>query len=381
MAQLFAEPFFTALDNDGAPLSGAKLHFYLPGTSTPLDTFTDHDLTVAHSNPVVADSAGRFAPIYLRARDYKVVLADAGGATIRTIDPVNVSADDQTIWAAGAGAARALADWFSDRENVKAFGAVGDAASGHGDGTVTAGSATLSSAGVTFSDSDLGKTVVIEGAATAGLTVNEVESAPIDNAARFDAAVSASADLTAALNDPVAGGVEPFAAAMAAGDLFVIGHRAPFSALTFEIGTAGAGGAVAWKYWDGAAWAALGGVTDGTAGFTAAAGGHGLSFGKPGDWAPRVFNPGANGDALYYVAAELTAVYATGHRSTTARSASPRRPNTGSRRARSSPSGTSPARTRRTAASRSARSTPFASTWPAPPWAASTAAAARSTGA
>ncbi len=311
MAQLFAEPFFTALDSDGAPVSGAKLHFYLPGTSTPLDTFADHDLTVAHSNPVVADSAGRFAPIYLRARDYKVVLADAGGATVRTIDPVNVSADDQTIRAAGAGSARALADWFSDRENVKAFGAVGDASAGHGDGTVTAGSATLSSAGVTFSDSDLGKTVVIEGAATAGLAINKVEAAPIDNAARFDAAVSSSADLTAALNDPVAGDVAPFSAAMAAGDLFVIGHRAPFSALTFEIGTPGEGGTVVWKYWDGAAWTALSNVTDGTAGFTAAAGGHGLSFDKPGDWAPRVFNPGANGDALYYVAAELTAVYAT----------------------------------------------------------------------
>ncbi|MDJ0608808.1 MAG: hypothetical protein QNJ67_07505, partial [Kiloniellales bacterium] len=128
----------------------------------------------------MADSAGRFAPIYLRARDYKVVLADAGGATVRTIDPVNVSADDQTIRAAGAGSARALADWFSDRENVKAFGAVGDASAGHGDGTVTAGSATLSSAGVTFSDSDLGKTVVIEGAATAGLAINKVEAAPID---------------------------------------------------------------------------------------------------------------------------------------------------------------------------------------------------------
>lgn len=89
MAKLFTDAFYTAQDENGATISGAKWNFYLTGTTTRHDTFTDNAKTVAHANPVIADSAGRFAPIYLQDADYKAVLTDAADVVIKTVDPVH----------------------------------------------------------------------------------------------------------------------------------------------------------------------------------------------------------------------------------------------------------------------------------------------------
>lgn len=93
MANRFTFPRETALDSNGAPLSGARLHFYESGTTKPADVYADTALTVPATNPVVADSAGRFPDIFLQAIDYKVVLADSGGATVWTADPVSGTVD------------------------------------------------------------------------------------------------------------------------------------------------------------------------------------------------------------------------------------------------------------------------------------------------
>lgn len=57
----------------------AKLYFYATGTSTPQNTYQDADLTTAHANPVVADSAGYFSPIFLDPSlpDYRVTLTNS----------------------------------------------------------------------------------------------------------------------------------------------------------------------------------------------------------------------------------------------------------------------------------------------------------------
>lgn len=92
MAELFKPPLFTALDSDGNPINGATLNFYLTGTTTATDVYTSPALSTPISQPVTADSAGRFANIYLdSAVTYKAVFKDASGSTIRTIDPVNVA--------------------------------------------------------------------------------------------------------------------------------------------------------------------------------------------------------------------------------------------------------------------------------------------------
>lgn len=76
-----------ALDNSGNPLPGATLDFYVTGTTTRLDTFTNFGLTTPNTNPVVADANGRFGAIYVQPRLYKVVLKTAAGVEVWTKDP------------------------------------------------------------------------------------------------------------------------------------------------------------------------------------------------------------------------------------------------------------------------------------------------------
>jgi len=116
---------------------------------------------------------------------------------------------------------------------------------------------------------------------------------------------------TAGFNDPTDANWTVFPAVEANGDYAAIGFANPFSGLVIDYanGTAGVGGTVTWKYWNGAAWAALAGVTDGTVGFTAAVGdGYMVTWTVPANWATTSLNGSAQ---LYYVIAEVTGVYAT----------------------------------------------------------------------
>lgn len=86
---IFYLPKQVAVDSTGAPLAGAKLEFYQAGTTTPTDTYTTAARDVAHTNPVVADSEGVFAAIYLgTASDYKAVLKTSGDVTVWTEDNI-----------------------------------------------------------------------------------------------------------------------------------------------------------------------------------------------------------------------------------------------------------------------------------------------------
>lgn len=95
------------------------------------------------------------------------------------------------------------------------------------------------------------------------------------------------------------------------GDYVALGLATRFSEVVFDNanGTAGVGGVIVWEYWDGSAWAALTGVTDGTTGFTiAAVNAQSLTFTVPGDWAAQVLNGSAN---LFYIRARITTVFST----------------------------------------------------------------------
>lgn len=83
-------------DDNGAPMAGALLNFYVTGTSTRKNTFSDAALTTPNANPVVADSAGRFGDIFLSSGDYKVVLTTAGGDPVWTGDPFAGNVDPTT---------------------------------------------------------------------------------------------------------------------------------------------------------------------------------------------------------------------------------------------------------------------------------------------
>lgn len=100
MAQLFSLSGQTLVDGNGAPYAAAKAAFYLTGTTTPQNTYSDAGLSSANTNPVVADANGRFPDIYLSAARYKVVLTTSADVAIDTLDPVD--ATSQLITAASA---------------------------------------------------------------------------------------------------------------------------------------------------------------------------------------------------------------------------------------------------------------------------------------
>jgi hypothetical protein len=88
MASRFTLPREQGFDANGDPLPGGKLYFYVSTTSTPLDTYSDNGLTTPNTNPVEADSAGRWGDIFLAEADYKVILTDEDDVVIWTADPV-----------------------------------------------------------------------------------------------------------------------------------------------------------------------------------------------------------------------------------------------------------------------------------------------------
>jgi hypothetical protein len=66
-------------DTNGDPCSSCRLFTYTAGTSTKLSTYSDVNLSSANTNPIVLDSAGRTAAIFLSlGTSYKFVLAAAG---------------------------------------------------------------------------------------------------------------------------------------------------------------------------------------------------------------------------------------------------------------------------------------------------------------
>jgi hypothetical protein len=87
----FVLPLAQVFTVSGRLGAGYKLHFYSSGTSTPLDSFSNDGLSVANSNPVIADAEGRFDDIFLSNVPYKVTLKDADDTLVWTADPVSTA--------------------------------------------------------------------------------------------------------------------------------------------------------------------------------------------------------------------------------------------------------------------------------------------------
>lgn len=102
------------VDVNGVPFVAGQLFFYLTGTDTPLDTYTDVDLMTANANPVVTDSSGHWPDIWLsQSQAYKVRFftpnttttpstpADPQGVQVWTRDPVGPAAGGNSTPVAG----------------------------------------------------------------------------------------------------------------------------------------------------------------------------------------------------------------------------------------------------------------------------------------
>jgi hypothetical protein len=109
---LLPVPALRAVDQDGAPMSGALLQFYLSGTTTPTPVYSDKTLGTPLANPVASDSAGLFPPIFIDpAVALRAQLYTSAMSLIQDVDPVappfNPPAGSVTAAMLAAGAALA----------------------------------------------------------------------------------------------------------------------------------------------------------------------------------------------------------------------------------------------------------------------------------
>jgi hypothetical protein len=77
MATILPTGETTFFDANGVPLAGGTVEFYIPGTTTPKDTWQNAGQSILNSNPVTLDSAGR-AIIY-GSGSYRQIVRDSLG--------------------------------------------------------------------------------------------------------------------------------------------------------------------------------------------------------------------------------------------------------------------------------------------------------------
>jgi len=114
---MFAGAGAQLFDANGTPLSGGKLYSYTAGTTTPLATYTTSAGNVAHTNPIILDSAGRVpngGEIWLTNNlNYKFVVRSSTDVLIATYDNISGNVGYVTLTSLGI-------------PSVTNYGAVGD---------------------------------------------------------------------------------------------------------------------------------------------------------------------------------------------------------------------------------------------------------------
>jgi hypothetical protein len=98
MAGRLLPPFNPALDANGDPIPFARLFTFAAGTSTPKTSYTDETLTTPCSNPVAADAAGRFPPMWAAdLSEFRVRLTDQDYAPVVEMDDVRLLGEDPQV--------------------------------------------------------------------------------------------------------------------------------------------------------------------------------------------------------------------------------------------------------------------------------------------
>lgn len=100
MAQQLTKGKQQFLDSAGNPLAGGTVATYIPGTTTPKNTYQDSGYTIANTNPVTLDSAGEC--VMWGDGLYRLIVKDSSGNTVYdqdasgdvTTDTTTALADD-----------------------------------------------------------------------------------------------------------------------------------------------------------------------------------------------------------------------------------------------------------------------------------------------
>ncbi|NBC17444.1 MAG: hypothetical protein GVY18_09055 [Bacteroidetes bacterium] len=162
-------------------------------------------------------------------------------------------------------------------------------------------------ASVAAANSSVTKTLV--GSATGTISVaatqaDATKALQIDDPSGSPSYVDETSDFASAAT----GDVNPWPTSEAVGDQFAIGYTEIFSKFNVTIDTAGAGGSLAVKYWDGSQWTTVSGLSDASSGLTAGTSSYDISFDVPGDWAKKSLD---GSEELYYIVLEVTSTYST----------------------------------------------------------------------
>lgn len=120
-ATLFQQSLVRAVDDNGRPISGAKMYFHTTGTLTAATWYLDGDGTTPGTNPHEADASGKFDPVFLDdGIVYRVVLKTSTGTTIWDADPVG--SEVQVFIASGTGAvSRQITSKLQDEVSILDF--------------------------------------------------------------------------------------------------------------------------------------------------------------------------------------------------------------------------------------------------------------------
>jgi hypothetical protein len=128
-----AQQFFT---DDGVPLSGGLIYTYAAGTTTSQTTYTSSIGNIAHTNPIILNSAGRVpgGEIWVtNGITYKFVLKDSTNVLIATYDNIGgiltsygTAFDISYTPPFAASVTTTVGDKLAQYVSVKDYGAVGD---------------------------------------------------------------------------------------------------------------------------------------------------------------------------------------------------------------------------------------------------------------
>jgi hypothetical protein len=161
---LAATPFIASiLGLDGAAVSGGLLFSYTRGTSTPASLYSDVGLTIATTNPIVANANGQLAFYFDNALSYSW--------TAKTADR------SVTLWSVDIVGGALTPTYINPDYDIPLFnrpetyGAVGDGVKGYS-GVATAADQTFTDSTAAFVAADVGKVIVIKNAGAARLKVN-----------------------------------------------------------------------------------------------------------------------------------------------------------------------------------------------------------------
>lgn len=124
------------LDNNGNPLVGGRVHFYIPGTTTDKNTWQDPDLAILNTNPIILNARGE-ATIWGNGRYRQIAydqlgnliwdrITQSAGTDMSMLEEKDGSTHIGFTQSGARSVPRTVESKLRDIINIKDFGVAGD---------------------------------------------------------------------------------------------------------------------------------------------------------------------------------------------------------------------------------------------------------------